>query len=71
MLVKAPSDRIIRVVLNNVITGCEGVGSLTSLQYSITSDRQMSVAFKAVLADGTTFDSTQYSRFVVDLNQLD
>lgn len=71
VLVKAPSDRVIRLVLSSVISGCEGVASLTQLSYSISRERLLSVSFKAVLADGSTFDSSKYAPFKVDLGQVD
>ncbi len=71
ILVKAPSDRIIRTVLNNVIVETEGVASLQALSYSISRERKLTVAFKAILADNSTIDTQTYGRFQVDLGQLD
>ncbi len=67
VLVKAPSDRAIRTVLNDVISKTEGVASVSQLTYSISKDRQLSVDFKAILQDGSTFQAREYGRFVVDL----
>jgi hypothetical protein len=67
VLVKAPSDRVVRTVLTQVITGTEGVASIVSLAYDIGKDRLLSVRFVAQLVDGSTFRSTDYAPFQVDL----
>jgi hypothetical protein len=71
VLVKAPSDRILRTVLSQVISSTEGISRLDQLMYQISRDRKLSVQFKATLADGSTFDSTKYAPFQVDLGQVD
>jgi hypothetical protein len=67
ILVKAPQDRLIRMVFAQVIGGCEGVAQLTRLSYSISRDRRMTLSFDAQLADGSTFRSVEYPPFVVTL----
>jgi hypothetical protein len=71
IMVKAPSDKVIRAVLTNVILGCEGIATLDQLSYSIGRDRLLSVTFKATLTDGTVFSSTQYAAFTVDLSVIE
>lgn len=71
VLVKAPSDKVIRTVLNSVIANTPGVGTVDQLSYSINSARQLSVTFKATLVDGSQLTSLQYGRFVVDLAGLE
>ena len=65
ILVKAPSDRVIRAVFGTVVTGTEGVASLTSLTYSVNSARQLTLAFEAKLLDGSTYSTQTYGAFVV------
>lgn len=71
IFVKGPSDRTVRTVLNQVIGETEGVAQVTQLLYQISRERKLSVQFKALLADGTTFDSTKYPQFQIDLGQAD
>ncbi len=65
ILVKAPSDRIIRTVFTAVILGTEGVLSLRSLEYTISAQRELSLVFEAQLQDGSTFSTSDYPPFVV------
>lgn len=67
VLVKAPSDRVIRTVLTQIIVNTEGVANIVSLAYDIDKFRRLSVRFVAQLVDGTTFRSTDYAQFQVDL----
>ncbi len=71
VLVKAPSDRVIRTVLTNVIVATEGVASIVSLAYDIGRDRRLSVRFVCQLVDGTTFRSTEFAQFQVDLQGIE
>jgi hypothetical protein len=65
ILVKNPGDRVIRSVFAQIIEGTEGVAQLAYFNYNISSERKMSVIFKAKLVDGSTFTSTNYGQFVV------
>lgn len=65
ILVKAPSDSVIRSVLGQVITSTPGVASLSSFSYSISRDRVMSVNFVARLEDGSVLRSADSPPFVV------
>jgi len=65
LLVKGPSDAVIRSVIGQVITGTEGVATLVSLSYSISRARHLSVTFKAKLNDGSVLDSRDFQPFVV------
>jgi hypothetical protein len=67
ILVKAPTDRIIRTVLGNVIKTTEGVRELTKFSYAIDRNRRMTLNFSALLADGSVFRTSDYAPFVVDL----
>lgn len=68
ILQKSPEDRVIRAVIRQVIEGCEGVSNMRSLAYDITRDRRLIVSFTAQLVDGSTFTSTTYRQFVIDLS---
>lgn len=65
ILKKNPGDRVIRSIFSQVITRTEGVSRLLSFRYTIGRDRHMSIVFKALLEDGTTFSSTDYAQFLV------
>ena len=65
VLVKSPSDRVLRSVFISVILGTQGVSSLVSFSYSISSARVMTLEFEARLADESTFKSTDYPPFTV------
>ena len=66
ILVKGPTDHVIRSVFTQVIQGTEGVQELVSLTYTVSkATRQLAITFKARLYDGTTFVSTDYAPFVV------
>lgn len=69
ILVKAPTDRVIRTVLGNVIKTTEGVRELSKFSYSIARNRRMTLNFEAKLADGSTFRTTDYAPFVIDINE--
>jgi hypothetical protein len=64
---KAVPDRTIRSVLGQIIAGTEGVAALDSLEYTIDSTRLLSVVFSARLQDGTTFRSSTYGPFVIEV----
>jgi hypothetical protein len=66
ILVKSPSDRIIRAVFGQVIRGTEGVAALEKFSYVINSrTRSLSINFQAKLVDGSTLRSTDFQPFVV------
>lgn len=65
VLTKGVSDRVIQAVFGGVIRGTQGVSSLTSLTYSLGSDRVLTLSFVAKLEDGTTFSTSDYPPFVV------
>jgi hypothetical protein len=65
IFVKAPQDRVIRFVFGEVIRGTEGVAELVTLDYSISSTRQLSLSFTARLQDGTLLRSFDYAPFVL------
>jgi hypothetical protein len=65
ILVKGPSDRVIRAVFNNVIARTEGVRAITRFSYSINRYRQLSLNFTCLLEDGTTFRTEDYPPFVI------
>jgi hypothetical protein len=68
LLVKDPKDAIIRAIFTRVIGGTEGVAQVMSLSYDIDRrTRELSLRFRARLEDGSTFVSTDYPPFVVDL----
>ncbi len=69
IMVKGPTDRIIRTVLGNVIKTTEGVQELTKFSYAISRDRRMTLNFECKLVDGTIFRTTEYAPFVVDINE--
>jgi hypothetical protein len=68
ILTKGPNDQVVRTVLNSVIRNTEGVTALLRLNYSVGRDRNMTVNFEAQLADGSTFRTSQYGPFFVDLS---
>lgn len=70
ILVKAPTDLVIRTVLGNIVRSTEGVAELTKLTYSISRARVMSVSIEAQLEDGTTFTTRDYAPFVLDLSNV-
>jgi hypothetical protein len=66
ILVKSPSDRVIRSVFSQVITQCPGVAALEKFAYSIDSrTRALTVTFHAKLVDGSTLSSTDFAPFTV------
>lgn len=66
ILVKSPSDRIIRSVFGQVIRGTQGVASLEKFSYRIDSRaRTLSLTFQARLNDGSTLRSTDFQPFTV------
>jgi hypothetical protein len=67
ILKKAPEDRVIRAVIRQVVESTEGVSQLLTLSYEITRDRRLLVSFTAQLVDGSTFVSTEYRQFTIDL----
>lgn len=68
ILIKGPTDRNIRNMFTQVIMGTPGVDELTQFGYSIDkSQRVLSVTFTCRLKDGSTFRSSDYGRFVVEL----
>jgi len=66
ILVKGPTDLVIRTVFTNVVQGTEGVRVVESLTYQLNkSTRELTLQFKARLEDGTIFESTDFAPFVV------
>lgn len=65
ILVKDPGDRVIRSVFAQAIEKCEGVERMTSFSYTVSKERKMSIKFACVLADGSTFRSTDFAQFIV------
>ncbi len=65
LFVKAPSDRVIRVIFSGLIRDTEGVADVLKLDYSISAQRTLSLTFEARLEDGTTFRSLDYAPFVL------
>lgn len=70
ILVKAPSDLVIRTVIGNIVRTTEGVVDMTKFAYSISRDRRLSLTIEAKLADGSTFRTTDYAAFVLDLSNV-
>lgn len=70
ILVKAPSDLVIRTVIGNIVRTTEGVVDMTKFSYSISRDRRLALTIEAKLADGSTFRTTDYSAFVLDLSNV-
>ncbi len=68
ILVKGPSDTVIRSIFGQVIRSTEGVSDLLSLTYGIDAQRTMRLKFKAKLADLSTIDSQQYGPFQIAVN---
>lgn len=64
---KGVRDRIIRAVLGQVILSVEGVATLNKFSYEISKQRVMSVRFDCTLEDSSTFRSTNYAPFVIQL----
>lgn len=69
ILVKAPTDRVIRTVLGNVIKTTEGVQELQKFSYAISRERRMTLNFECKLVDGTIFRTTDFAPFVIDINE--
>ncbi len=69
ILVKAPTDRVIRTVLGNVIKTTEGVQELQKFSYAISRERRMTLNFEAKLVDGSIFRTTEYAPYVIDINE--
>jgi len=67
ILGKGASDRTIRSIFGQVITGCPGVAGLISFSYSVGRDRRLTLRFRARLDDQTVFVSDEYGPFVVNL----
>jgi hypothetical protein len=65
ILTKNPGDRVIRSVFTQIIENTEGVERCTYFSYTISKERRMSIVFKAILEDGSTFVSTEYAQFYV------
>jgi len=66
ILVKGPTDLVIRTVFTNVVQGTEGVRVVESLTYQLNKrTRELTLQFKARLEDGTIFESTDFAPFVV------
>lgn len=70
ILLKAPSDRIIRAVFEQVITGTQGVATLTGFNYSISPRRVMTAAFQCRLTNGVTFSSGDFGSFLIQLDDI-
>jgi hypothetical protein len=66
VLVKSPSDVVLRSIFTKVIASTEGVASVISLDYTVSSARVMTLEFEARLADESTFKSTDYPPFLVE-----
>lgn len=68
ILVKNPSDRIIRLVFTTLILGTVGVAALPLFSYSLDSRaRTLSLTFRATLRDGSVFSSADYPPFVMPI----
>lgn len=64
---KGVPDNTIRAVFTQIILGTQGVSALDSLEFSVDSDREMSLTFVCRLQDGSTFRSVAYGPFVVSI----
>lgn len=67
ILGKGVGDRVIRAVLGQVILQCEGVAQLNRFSYEVSRQRVMTVRFTCTLEDGTTFKSTEFAPFIIQL----
>lgn len=68
VLVKAPTDRVIRTVLTSVLRDCPGVDEILKLSYSISRDRRLQVNFVVRLQTGEVLQSREYGPFIVALD---
>lgn len=60
-------DRVIRAVLSQVILQTEGVSAINRFSYEVDRNRKMSFKFTCSLEDGSTFKSTEYGDFIIQL----
>ena len=64
---KGVPDNTIRAVFTAIVAGTKGVVAVDSLDFSVDSDRQMTLNFACRLEDNTVFRSNRYGPFVVSI----
>jgi hypothetical protein len=67
ILGQRPSNRAIRTLFTRVIVGTPGIASLLTLDFSRDNERNLSLVFTARLTDGSTFDSSNFGPFLVEV----
>lgn len=66
ILRKVSDTRSLRAIFTQAILGVGGVKELVDLGLDLEPrTRRLTVTFRALLADGTVYDSTNYSPFVI------
>ena len=65
---KGKRDALIRAVFTDIIEGTEGISRVLSIDYTLNKPtRELTLRFKALLTDGTTFNSEDFRPFVVSV----